>query len=42
MSPRSVAGAMKKLLNEGYCKKNITNPVTYELTTLGKDVTFDK
>ena len=42
MSPRSVAGAMKKLLNEGYCKKNITNPVTYELTTLGKDVAFDK
>ena len=41
MPPRSVAGAMKKLLNEGYCKKNITSPITYELTTLGKNTQFD-
>lgn len=42
MPPRSVSGAMKKLLNEGYCRKQATNPVTYELTTLGKETQFDE
>ena len=42
MPPRSIAGAMKKLINEGYCQKNITNPVTYELTILGKSIILDK
>ena len=41
MPPRSVSGAMKKLLNEGYCCKQATNPVTYELTTLGIETQFD-
>lgn len=41
MPPRSVAGAMKKLLNEGYCQKNPTIPITYELTILGKNTQFD-
>ena len=39
--PRSVSGAMKKLLNEGYCRKQATNPVTYELTTLGIETQLD-
>ena len=42
MPPRSVSGAMKKLLNEGYCRKQASNPVTYELTTLGKETQFDE
>ena len=41
MPPRSVSGAMKKLLNEGYCRKQATSPVTYELTTLGSETQFD-
>ena len=41
MPPRSVSGAMKKLLNEGYCRKQATNPVTYELTTLGSEAQLD-
>jgi Mn-dependent DtxR family transcriptional regulator len=41
MPPRSVSGAMKKLLNEGYCRKQATNPVTYELTTLGSETQLD-
>ena len=42
MPPRSVSGAMKKLLKDGYCRKQATNPITYELTTLGKETQFDK
>lgn len=42
MSPRSISGAMKKLLNEGYINKKVTNPVTYELTDQGREVRFDK
>ena len=41
MPPRSVSGAMKKLLNEGYCRKQATNPVTYELTSIGKETQLD-
>ena len=41
MPPRSVSGAMKKLLNEGYCRKQATNPVIYELTTLGSETQLD-
>ena len=41
MPPRSVSGAMKKLLNEWYCRKQATNPVTYELTTLGSETQLD-
>ena len=41
MPPRSVSGAMKKLLNEGYCRKQATNPVTYELTTLGSETQLE-
>ena len=41
MPPRSVSGSMKKLLNEGYAEKKSTNPVTYGLTNLGKNIQFD-
>ena len=41
MPPRSVSGSMKKLLNEGYCNKLITSPVTYELTDAGMKIQFD-
>ena len=41
MSPRSVSGAMKKLINEGYINKIVGNPVVYELTDLGKELHFD-
>jgi predicted transcriptional regulator len=41
MPPRSVSGSIKKLINEGYCEKLNTNPVTYKITTLGKDIQLD-
>ena len=46
MSARSVSGAMRKLVTEGYVIKSGTNPVTYSLTSEGKTVaeglTIDK
>lgn len=42
MSPRSVSGSMKKLIANGYVEKVSLSPVTYSLTTLGKDYQFDK
>lgn len=41
MPPRSVSGAMKKLINEGYCEKASLNPIAYTLTNLGKDTQLD-
>ena len=41
MSPRSVSGSIKKLINEGYCEKISINPVTYKITSLGKDIQLD-
>lgn len=41
MSPRSVSGSMKKLLNENYVKKNSNNPVTYGLTDSAKELNLD-
>lgn len=38
MSARSVSGAMRKLVTEGYVVKSGTNPVTYSLTPSGKDI----
>lgn len=38
MSARSVSGAMRKLVTEGYVIKSGTNPVTYSLTPNGKDI----
>ena len=41
MPPRSVSDSIKKLINEGYCEKLNTNPVTYKITMLGKDIQLD-
>lgn len=41
MPPRSVSGSIKKLLNEGYCEKIGSNPVSYKLTTVGKEIQLD-
>lgn len=41
MPPRSVSGAMKKLLNDGYVEKKATNPVSYSLTSLGEETQID-
>ncbi len=42
MSPRSISGSMKKLVNEGYVEKKSNTPVTYGLTELGKNFKIDK
>lgn len=42
MSPRSVSGSMKKLINDGYVEKKGGSPVCYGLTDLGKDFQIDK
>lgn len=41
MSPRSVSGSMKKLINDNYVEKKTGNPITYSLTDLGKSVEID-
>lgn len=41
MSPRSVSGSMKKLINDGYVEKKAGTPVCYGLTDLGKNFQFD-
>lgn len=38
MSPRSVSGSMRKLINCNYVEKHSTSPVTYALTDFGKEV----
>ena len=38
MSPRSVSGSMRKIINCGYVEKHSTSPVTYALTELGKNM----
>lgn len=38
---RSVSGAIRKLVADGYVKKLNSNPVSYELTDLGKDFQID-
>ena len=38
---RSVSGAIRKLVSDGYVKKINSNPVSYELTDLGKDFQID-
>ncbi len=41
MPPRSVSGSIKKLITDGYIEKHPGNPITYSLTTLGKEVKLD-
>lgn len=38
---RSVSGAIRKLVSDGYVRKLNSNPVSYELTDLGKDFQID-
>ena len=42
ISSRTVSGAMRKLVNDGYVEKVGENPTVYSLTTAGKEVTFDE
>ena len=41
MPPRSVSGSIKKLINEKYCEKIGSNPVSYKLTAAGKEIKLD-
>ena len=41
-SGRSVAGSMRKLVNDGYFEKVGKDPVQYSLTEKGKTYQFDK
>lgn len=40
-SGRSIAGSMRKLVNDGYVKKTGKDPVQYSLTEAGKNYQFD-
>ena len=40
-SGRSIAGTMRKLINDGYVEKIGKNPVRYSLTEKGKQYKFD-
>lgn len=40
-SGRSIAGSMRKLINDGYVKKIGKDPVQYSLTEVGKNYQFD-
>ena len=40
-SGRSVAGSMRKLVNDGYVEKIGKDPVQYSLTEVGKNYKFD-
>lgn len=42
ISSRTVSGAMRKLVNDGYVEKVGENPTVYSLTTAGKEVTFNE
>lgn len=41
LSGRSVSGSMRKLVSEGFVNKLGNNPVSYEITSLGKDYQVD-
>ena len=40
-SGRSIAGSMRKLVNDGYVEKTGKDPVRYSLTEAGKNYQFD-
>ena len=40
-SGRSIAGSMRKLVNDGYVEKTGKDPVQYSLTEAGKNYQFD-
>ena len=41
-SGRSIAGSMRKLVNDGYVEKTGKDPVQYSLTEAGKSYQFEK
>ena len=41
VSSRTVSGAMRKLVTDGYVEKVGADPVVYEITTKGKDVEWE-
>ena len=41
MPPRSVSGSLKKLVADGYAEKKSVNPVTYGITSKGKELELD-
>ena len=41
-SGRSIAGSMRKLVNDGYVEKAGKDPVQYSLTKAGKSYQFEK
>ena len=41
-SGRSIAGSMRKLVNDGYVEKTGKDPVQYSLTEAGKNYQFEK
>lgn len=40
MSSRSVSGAMRKLVTDGYVTKTPGNPVVYSLSSMGRETSF--
>lgn len=42
IASKSVAGAIRKLVTEGYCEKIGKDPVVYSITEKGKNVNFEE
>ena len=40
-SPRAISGALRKLVNDGFCDKIGKDPITYTLTEKGKNFIID-
>lgn len=41
IAPKSVSGAMRKLVNDGYVEKVGKDPIMYSITEKGKNVEFE-
>ena len=41
ISSRGVSGAMRKLVNDGFCEKMGQNPIVYTITEKGKNFTIN-
>jgi Mn-dependent DtxR family transcriptional regulator len=41
VSSRSVSGAIRKLVTDGFVEKTGQDPIIYSLTTAGKEVTIE-
>ena len=42
ISSKTVSGAMRKLVTDGYVEKTGKNPVIYNITLKGKEVIFEE